>query len=99
MAGFVPLFLIVLLTGGNGMGMGDVKLMFVLGLYFGLWPTVLTLFLSFIYGGFIGVLLLATKIKDRKDAIPFGPWIALAAITALFWGDEIINWYAGMLFG
>lgn len=97
LAGFVPLFLLVLLTGGAGMGMGDVKLLFVLGLYMGLWHTLLTLFLSFIYGGVFGILLLATKIKKRKDAIPFGPWIALAALTTLYFGSNLINWYLGFL--
>ncbi|QSX09619.1 prepilin peptidase [Alkalibacter rhizosphaerae] len=97
LAGFIPLFLLVLLTGGAGMGMGDVKLMFVLGLYLGLWHTLLTLFLSFIYGGFFGVVLLATKIKKRKDAIPFGPWIALAALTTLYFGSNLISWYLGFL--
>jgi prepilin signal peptidase PulO-like enzyme (type II secretory pathway) len=98
LAGSLPLFLLVVLTGGAGMGFGDVKLMFVLGLYLGLWSTLLTLFLSFIYGGIFGVLLLATGIKKRKDAIPFGPWIAIAAVTALFLGDGIISWYFGMMF-
>ncbi len=98
LAGSLPLFLLVVLTGGAGMGFGDVKLMFVLGLYLGLWSTLLTLFLSFIYGGIFGVLLLATGIKKRKDAIPFGPWIAIAAVTVLFFGDQIINWYFGMMF-
>jgi leader peptidase (prepilin peptidase)/N-methyltransferase len=93
LAGSVPLFLIVLLTGGAGMGMGDVKLMFVVGLYLGLWNTVLALFLSFIFGGFFGVLLLVTKIKGRKDAIPFGPWLVLGTLTAIYFGQDLITWY------
>lgn len=97
-AGFLPLFLVVLLTGGAGMGMGDVKLMFVLGLYLGLGQTLLALFLSFIYGGVFGVLLLVTKIKGRKDAIPFGPWIVLATLTSLYFGPNLISWYLSWVF-
>ena len=94
--GAVPLFTLFLLTRGRGMGLGDVKFMSVIGLYLGWKLSLLTLFLSFILGGIFGILLLATRIKDKTDAIPFGPWIALAAFISMYWGRNIISWYLGL---
>lgn len=86
------LLIIALLTGG-GMGGGDIKFAAALGLCFGWKYLLLTLFLSFIFGGIGGVLLLALKIKSRKDFIPFGPFIALAALFTLLYGNNMITWY------
>ena len=94
--GAVPLLILFLLTKGRGMGPGDVKFMGVIGLYLGWKLSLLTLFLSFILGGIFGILLLATRIKDKTDAIPFGPWIALAAFISMYWGRNIISWYLGV---
>lgn len=91
------LFLLVVLSRGAAMGMGDVKLMAVLGLFLGWRSALLTLFLSFILGGLFGVLLLLLKRKGRKDAIPFGPWIALAATVSILYGNEILTWYIQFL--
>jgi len=75
----------------GGLGMGDVKFFIPIGLFLG-WPlTLLTLWLSFIYGGVVGVILLFVFKKDRKMAMPFGPFIALGALTSLFWGKMIIE--------
>ena len=48
-------------------------------------------------GGIIGAVLLMTKIKDRKSAIPFGPFLALGTFVSLYWGEQIINWYLSLL--
>lgn len=88
-AGFIAI--IILLTGG--MGWGDAEICALCGIYIGAKLTVLTLFLSVILGGAIGVILILTKIKTRKDYIPFGPYIVIGALIALFWGESIINWY------
>ena len=93
LVGGAALFVLFLITKGRGMGFGDVKFIGVIGLYLGWKLSLLTLFLSFILGGFFGIILLATKIKDKKDAIPFGPWIAMATFISMHWGWEIINWY------
>ena len=94
--GAAPLFILFLLTKGKGMGLGDVKFISTIGLYLGWRLSLLTLFLSFILGGIFGIILLATKIKAKTDAIPFGPWIALAAFISMHWGREIIGWYFGV---
>lgn len=95
-AGGAILFLIALLTKG-GMGGGDIKFMAALGLWLGLKLTLLTLFLSFVIGGIGSLLLLALKIKGRKDFIPFGPFIAVAAFISMLYGHEIITWYLSLL--
>ena len=82
---------IVLLT--NGMGGGDIQLMTVIGLFLGFKLTLLTLMLSFVIGAFAGVTLIVLKKKSRKDFIPFGPWISIAAFVSLFFGDSILRWY------
>lgn len=90
------LLLIALLTGG-GMGGGDIKFAAALGLCLGWQPLLLTLFLSFIFGGVGGGLLLLLKVKSRKDFIPFGPFIALGALISMLYGNTIITWYLGNL--
>lgn len=95
--GLVPLLVLVILTGGNGMGIGDVKLMGMVGLFLGWKLALLTLLMSFLFGGFFGVILLVTKMKNSKDPIPFGPWIALAAFVSMYYGQGIITWYIGTM--
>ncbi len=82
----------------KGMGMGDVKLAFSLGLYLGWlgWGQVfLGGFLAFLLGAVVGIGLIATKIKSRKDVVPFGPFLALGAMLTILWGDPILRWYTG----
>ncbi|HEX6382965.1 MAG TPA: prepilin peptidase [Acidimicrobiia bacterium] len=82
----------------KGMGMGDVKLAFSLGLYLGWlgWGQVfLGGFLAFLLGAVVGVTLIATKVKSRKDVVPFGPFLALGAMLTILWGDPILRWYTG----
>ena len=82
----------------KGMGMGDVKLAFSLGLFLGWlgWGQVfLGGFLAFLLGALVGVTLIATKIKSRKDVVPFGPFLALGAMLTILWGDPILRWYTG----
>lgn len=85
--------LIILVT--HGMGWGDAEICLLAGVFLGLKLTLVMLFLSFVLGGIIGVLLIVTKKKSRKDYIPFGPFIALGAIGAVLFGQMIINLYIG----
>ncbi|MGV8145078.1 MAG: prepilin peptidase [Alkaliphilus sp.] len=87
---------IAVITGA--MGGGDIKLMAVLGLIFGWKSIFLIILLSFIVGAVISILLLITKIKGRKDEIPFGPFIAVATYITLIYGQEIINYYLISIF-
>ncbi len=81
----------------RGMGLGDVKLAFVLGLYLGWlgWGEVfLGLFLGFLLGALIGVLLIATHLRSRKDHVPFGPFLAAGTLIAIIWGPALLGWYS-----
>ena len=91
------MFLIYWISKG-GMGFGDVKLAFVLGVWLGLEQSLLCLLLAFILGGVVGVILLLTGIKTRKDAIPFGPYLCVSGWVSLLWGKEILAWYWGLWF-
>lgn len=90
------LFLLIAVASGGGMGGGDIKLMAVLGIWFGWQQLLLLMMLSFISGAVISVGLLVLKIKGRKEAIPFGPFIALAAYLTSLFGNELILWYLNL---
>lgn len=93
-AGILLLLIAVLSRGG--MGGGDIKLSAVMGLFLGWQGVAVALFLSFLTGGLAGILLLVTKLKGRKDAVPFGPYLALGGLAAAFYADAIIKWYLGL---
>lgn len=75
----------------GGIGGGDVKLAAVAGFFLGPWPALLALFLSFVAGGAAGAFLLISGRKGPKDTVPFGPYIALGSVIALFWGWPILE--------
>jgi len=85
--------LIIFLSRGKAMGMGDVKLAAALGLIFG-WPDVLmVLFLSFLSGALVSAVLLLLKKKKIKDVVPFGPFLAVGACLTFFFGFQVIDIY------
>ena len=95
---FFAFLLLLNILYPKGMGMGDVKLAFSLGLYLGWlgWGQVfLGGFLAFLLGAVVGVALIAMKIKSRKDFVPFGPFLALGTMLTILWGDPILRWYTG----
>jgi leader peptidase (prepilin peptidase)/N-methyltransferase len=68
----------------EGMGLGDVKLMGMLGLFFGFFNTVQIFVLSFFVGAIVSIILLITKLKTKDDYIPFGPFIVVSSIITMF---------------
>jgi leader peptidase (prepilin peptidase)/N-methyltransferase len=64
-----------------------------LGLNFGLTGIIFVTVASFVIGAIISIGLLVSKIATRKDYIPFGPFIAVAAVIYIFWGEDILNLY------
>ncbi|NLW41051.1 MAG: prepilin peptidase, partial [Tissierellia bacterium] len=92
------LFILIIFLSRGGMGEGDVTLIGSLGFILGVREIFLNIFLSFILGAIISVILLITKIKGKKDPIPFGPFIILGFFITVFWGEHIINWYIKNLF-
>jgi leader peptidase (prepilin peptidase) / N-methyltransferase len=91
------LFLLVM-AYPRGMGMGDAKLVAMMGLYLGraLAPAVL---IGFLAGALVGVALMARHgAGARKRAVPFGPFLALGGVLGLWFGDEIVDWYLDEFF-
>jgi len=90
-------FLIVALSKGRAMGMGDVKLIIPLGVLFG-WPDILlVMFLSFVVGSFVALLLMAFGKKRISDRVPFGPFIVIASAITFFWGAGLLSAYFGII--
>lgn len=86
-------YLIAWLSRGRAMGGGDIKLAFLMGLLLGLKATLLALFIAFNAAAIVGIVLIATKLKRRRDHIPFGPFLVLATVVAFLYGHTIITWY------
>jgi leader peptidase (prepilin peptidase)/N-methyltransferase len=80
----------------EGMGLGDVKMMLMVGAFLGWQLTLLTIFLASLIGSIVGILLIAIRGGNMKMQIPFGVFLGPAAIMALFVGQQLIMWYVGM---
>ena len=83
-----------LITGKEGMGHGDFKLLAALGAWLGWQMLPLIILVSSVVGAIIGILMIMVGGKDRNLQIPFGPFLATAGWIALIWGDKIINGYS-----
>lgn len=91
--GFLFFFFLSVITRGRGIGFGDIKLGFAMGVALG-WPDVgLTIALSFIVGGLVSVLLMLWDKKNMKDKVPFAPFLVLGFILTFFLGSSIVNTY------
>lgn len=76
----------------EAMGGGDIKLAAMIGAFLGWQLTILSLFIGFLLGSIIGIIVLI-KTKGKTSDVPFGPFIAIGTIIALFFGQKILNWY------
>ena len=84
-----------LLTGKEGMGFGDFKLLAALGAWMG-WKMLLPIvLLASLSGALVGIALILMAGHDRAKPIPFGPWLALGGVLALFWGDAAVKAWLG----
>ena len=96
-AGYMILWLIYItfkiLTGKEGMGHGDFKLLALLGAWMGWEILPLTIILSSLCGAIVGISLIVFASHDRKKAIPFGPYLSMAGWIALIWGEQILASY------
>ena len=90
------LFLLGVLISRGGMGWGDVKMAALIGLVVGFPLVFVALLMGIILGGLVAGVLLLFKIKKRKETIPFGPFLSLAAMATLLWGSKILSWYLGL---
>lgn len=97
LGGFVFFLIIFLISQGKWLGFGDVKLVFLLGLFLGFPNILVALFLSFTIGAIIGIGLIILKRKKLKSEVPFAPFLVLGSLIAFFWGEKILNWYLSLI--
>lgn len=102
-AGYLALWsvywLFKLITGKEGMGYGDFKLLAAIGAWLGWQALPLTVLLSSLVGALVGIVLIVLAKRGRNVPIPFGPYLAAAGLIALFWGDTLNRTYLGLIPG
>lgn len=84
------------LTGKDGMGGGDIKLLAMMGAFLGWKAVPFIIFASSLVGSIIGVSIMLFQKKDSKLAIPFGPYLAFGAVLYIFYGKPLIRWYLSL---
>jgi len=96
-AGFLYLVLFYggVLYGQEAMGEGDLNLIAMVGAFLGWKAVIVTILVGCLVGSVLGLSLIALRRLGRHQHIPFGPFLSLGAVVALFWGDRLIAWYLG----
>ena len=90
-------FLLWFVSRGRWIGLGDAKLVFLMGLFLG-YPKILTaMFSAFLIGAIMGIGLIILGKKTLKSQVPFGPFLVVGTFIALFWGREIVKWYLNLI--
>lgn len=89
-------YLYQFLTGKDGMGGGDIKLLAMMGAFLGWKAIPFIIFASSLVGSVIGITIMTMQKKDSKLAIPFGPYLAFGAVLYIFYGKPLIRWYLGL---
>ena len=94
--GFILFFVLAIVSRG-GMGWGDVKLAALIGMVTGFPLVFVALIMAAILGGVVAIALVVSKKRKREQTIPFGPFLALTALITVFWGNNILTWYIGLM--
>ena len=89
------LFLLFIITGGRGIGGGDIKLMFAAGLLLGWKNIILALMLGCIIGSVIHIILM--KVSNKGRMLAFGPYLSAGILLAILFGEQLIGWYLNLL--
>lgn len=89
-------FILVWVTKERGMGKGDIKLGFLIGVFNGFPGNLIAIFLGFIFGAVYSLFLILGKKKTLKDTVPFGPFLILGSVVALLYSTDILNWYINL---
>ena len=92
-------FIYKLVTGKDGMGGGDIKLLAMMGVLIGWQGVLFTIFISSAIGAITGLLVMLIQKGNLKLAIPFGPFLAIGAVAYIFFGQQLIYWYFNLLNG
>jgi leader peptidase (prepilin peptidase)/N-methyltransferase len=82
--------------GIEGLGMGDVKMLAMIGAFLGWQLTLVTLMLASLSGSIIGIALMASGRRGMQAALPFGTFLAVGALVAAVYGDALVGWYVGL---
>ena len=90
-------FLAIFLAYPQGMGGGDVKFVGVMGLLLGIQGAAVGLWSAIVSGGLTAIALIVLRKRGRKDAIPFGPFLAFGAIIGLLWGNDVMSGYESLV--
>ena len=93
------LFYAIAIISRGGMGGGDIKLIAMVGSFLGWKNVLLTIFLGSLFGSIVGIVLIILKKKNRKDMVPFGPFLSLGAIISIFYGRDLIYLWLTITFG
>lgn len=98
-SGFILLaiFLLIIIIRPGSMGMGDAKLVTLIGFVTGFPLVTFAMLIGVVIGGIVAIILLSFKLKGRKDVIPYGTFLAIGPIITLLWGNEILDWYIALL--
>lgn len=88
-------FALVMLWPGGGMGMGDVTMALFMGVVLGT-SILVAFFVAFLLGSLVGIYLMVVLKRSRKTPIPFGPFLAVGAVVAIFLGETILRLYTGI---
>jgi leader peptidase (prepilin peptidase)/N-methyltransferase len=87
------------LRGREGMGMGDVKMMLLVGAFLGVKRTLLTIFAGSLLGSVLGVAFMLARRKESNYELPFGTFLGTAALLVVFFGTPLVSWYQSLLLG
>ena len=90
------LFLAIVILSRGGMGLGDVKLIAMIGALVGWKLALLTILVGAVAGSIVGIGLMVFQGKGRKTAVPFGPFLSLGAVISVVCGTPLIQWYLGL---
>ena len=94
---FLVAWLYSLLTKKEGMGGGDIKLLAMMGAIVGWQGVLFTIFVASLVGTLAGLAVMLKSRQGTKLAVPFGPFLSIGAITYIFFGTRLINWYLNVL--
>lgn len=92
------IFYIIIVVSRGGMGYGDVKLAAMIGTFMGWRMLLVVILLAVVSGSIIGIFLLLTGLKKRKEPIPFGPFLAVMSLVCLIYGNRILDCYFNIMF-
>lgn len=87
------------IRGREGMGLGDVKMMLLVGAFLGVKRTFLTILAGSLLGSILGIGFMAARRKDSNYELPFGTFLGIAAVLVVFFGTPIVNWYQSLVLG